>query len=546
MRHQKTYFECMGLTLLGILASYGVIAWTGGFSPQQRQWAATVLLLAVAAIPYFSCYRLAWQVSALFDRQDPTGGFRDRERSFSLPVRTQTLVLAPMAVGVLLVLSLWAPYCLLAILPLHSGVPVLLPMLALCLMVVANYSCRWLIGVKWLFAPCMMIATIPALAAPFLVVSDADLVLPELITALLIPTAALAACRVAPSARNSTSLPNLDHATAGEEKRRGRRRAAGPERIFKTALAAQCWFRMRSRFFLSAIYMPVLWCLMLKVMPYIMGSGNPFVIENAESVTDRPLYMLCLVFFAMGPQPLEVMPKHDKGRLIINAFMDPFLAVRPMSTATIVGTRMLSGLVPGALVTAELAFLALFGVIAPPSSILSGLGAHGTRASLPLLVTAVILFPIFLVSLQAGSMTLGLLPERVRKLSLAWWLLALFVVLLVTSRILFRDVWRTEFWLGHGFPSRLGITVLLLLAVKAALIVPGSMRLLQSGLGTRRQLGIGAGLWVTSFAALSGLAYAVLPPGSVTLSGVALVVALLVPANRIIWHIVLLDRTRHQ
>ena len=104
---------------------------------------------------------------------------------------------------------------------------------------------------------------------------------------------------------------------------------------------------------------------------------------------------------------------------------------------------------------------------------------------------------------------------------------------------MFPGVWR-------GFILQLTIVGCIALALKTIFFVRSTIQLRKRNLVPERTMKICVGTWLVAAIGLIGSFHLLLPPGTISMLQLILVVTLILPANRILSEILFLDSSRHR
>jgi len=226
--------------------------------------------------------------------------------------------------------------------------------------------------------------------------------------------------------------------------------------------------------------------------------------------------------------------------------LDPFIAIRPIASSSIVGARILVAMRSSVYATAVM----LVGVAILLVTSANESGTFGSLVNLlashisvrGLLLTALVvgLVSVLIWSVQCVSMAVGELPEKYRKVT-GWIPVAAYFAWTACELSHFstdRDS------LAIMMPSYIAIGFMLAL-VKFFLALYLSRQVSRLKLLPATTIIKCVGLWVLAAGLLTAALYFLLPAGAVPLAAIALAVSLLLPASTILWQIIGIDRRRH-
>jgi hypothetical protein len=556
MQHRKTFRDC-AFGLVGAIAATFLFAVISPSAPNMVIGGYNFGAIPIALLAFVGFWTVAMKLGGMFDADDPGAAFRGAMTpTFTLPVKTNLLVLGPLVIRALCVATLWLVYCLFGSIATHGGIPVVLPTLILVLTVSCFQASSWLIrtrpfkGMFFMFGG--MLSPTVAAAAVWRNIPQSFV---EIVWVGLILYAVISALQGAPLARHSDAA--LSQARPVEKMgAKDKVQIADLKLVpLTSALKAQIWFRLKNQLHKIAPIMAGVIMLIAVGLKTVMGpgvgffglSGTPDVVPFFTNIS-LPVFFAIAGFVVMVLMPLEQSGAVREGKLVMSSGFDPFVAIRPITTADLTFAKMYTAVIGGFWLTLVMIAGLLLWEITPggPKFDLTGIL---TGASLPrhllLLSFAAGCMPFLIASLQFLPATSSMFPERVKKV----WKYLFPLVFGFSGAVLMLRFMPNPFHQDIGpepsdVPVLIGIGILLV-ATKLAFVCIGAVqlhrtRLLQAPV-TVRCLGIGAAVWI----ALTAVFYALLPSSSVTLGGLALLVALLLPANRILWHIVLLDKTRH-
>jgi hypothetical protein len=439
--------------------------------------------------------------------------------------------------------------------PTNFAIPVVLPTLLLIHAVASFHASAWLVRSKACLAVTFMFS---AMFYPFLTVLLVWRGVPqgvlEVLTVASVIFSTWSTLRVAPMARRSdtTAAQNRLVAKAKAKDLRQAARSAVPV-VLTSPLRAQIWFRLKQRMaFLSAIMVAgtVVFMVLAKIIagPLLKGiipsTGAHHSTLFSGGFTSMMTIVCVMMVFIM---PLETSGAVRDGKFVLNPGFDPFIAIRPITTAQLTLAKLLTAVVGAIWTTIVLVAGVVLMSVTPGGtgydlSVFMSSDAPLRRGLLVAL--AVLCMPLLIVSAQYYTATGNLLPEWVRKASKY-----LFPVAVGLS--VFGFLHLVDFPLSRGADlqsivnSILLIPTIILLAIKASLAVFGAARLAKAHLMDANTTLKCAAIWAFAWVTLTAAFHYALPPGASHPLGVSLVVALLLPANRLLWHIDLLDRTRH-
>lgn len=518
------------------------------------------LALPIGLLAFMGLDNVAMKFGGMIDADDPMAAVRGTMAPmFTLPVATPLLVLGPLFVRAGILAAFWLAFCLFAAIPTHSDLPVILPTLLLILTVACAQASSWMIrtggcaGVLFMFAG--LFAPLVAALAVWLKVPQ---ILLETASVGITAYAVSRTLRMAPLARCSHSTPALSRMSEKALAKDAARAAKLDVQTLSSPLKAQIWFRLKQR---THIIMPfmigvmMLFMILLKVivssaLPSLLSSGGiglPLSSANFFSATFC-LGSLFLVLF----MPIDFQTAFRDGKVAFNSGIDPFTAIRPISTAILTLSKMTTAVIGGFYLSIVwiLSSVLWFNTPGGPNLNFNHALASESALSRSLLIVALAAcLPLVIASVQFFTATFGYLPETIKKL---WKFTFPLVFGVVAAFLMIRLMPGTQIHDGslntemEGFSRTELLTAgTFVLLVKISLAVVGAIRLQNKRLLdasiTMRCLGI----WGLTFAALTAIFYLLLPAGSIRLTDLAILIAVLLPANRLLWHILLFDKARH-
>jgi hypothetical protein len=264
-----------------------------------------------------------------------------------------------------------------------------------------------------------------------------------------------------------------------------------------------------------------------------------------------------MMFFLIGLVLIVFMPMDQQaafrdGKFVMNAGIDPFIAIRPMTTATLTFAKMCTAVVGGFwlsivwIVCGALWLATPGGPDIDPSRMLLG---ESPLLRMGFATAFILCLPVLFASVQFLPATFNLAPPVVKKVwkytfPLIFGVVGMFLMirLMPTPQRSDESVRDTVQGFSQMELVTAGVAVML---VKIPLAAIGAMKLQRNRLLDLSITLKGLGIWILGLIGLTAIFYFLLPAGLISLAEMALLIAVLLPANRLIWHILLLDKTRH-
>jgi len=512
---------------------------------------------------------------------------------FTLPVSNEDFVFIPILIAIGGFTFLWLLFVAASIVPLHFYFPVELPIIQAAAMVGLTQCC-WLLSVwkRSLVALSMLSVTVvgflqfevmfgllfegtapvarygTAIPGGLFFRSDEELVLG--VVAIL---SILMAMAVAPYARHQASLSRWKL-----PQRRRILATSNPAPVvlkpkLGSALSAQTWFEGSRRFILLVPSATVGTAFAFLGLASLLESreasmaslhymGPSYLLSPWMPL---PLLLLAGLYFAVLFGPTSPTAASMKGR---NHFKEPginaFVAIRPISSAQLVTARLFMAAKSSVIAGVALAvFFALWpigavGTGGNNATVLSHLVSLPTIQNLLLAAVILISLPLLLWCFQVGNVFMDLFGVK-------GWLIGIgcagppliYLVLQFMDGTLYKlDFLRKGASVNTGLLEHpdvlakligeLTIAGVVLIGIKAVLLVISVIRIRRRKLVEDRNLIAYGGIWIATATALVGGFYALLPPGMLSAPYLALIVALVLPLNRILMQIVTVDSNRHR
>lgn len=458
--------------------------------------------------------------------------------SFNLPLPTAHLVLAPMVTAIGSVLSYWIAFWFLGVWAIGSSMPFLPPAIALAILVASPNTVSWGVAAKNPFA--IAFCMIP-LVGPLVIILLAVNHVP--INFLIIPFTVLFGSEIwaslvsAPVARHSISKSPLRLLIKEKSPSKHLRHSAVTLPL-KSALASQIWFHETFKIPLisasvAAFAFPILVAATQLIKGIQIPAVGPHMIPNTVGLVTWGMFPLfgfmCVSISATlivgfnlpRPDPMDLQP------------MPALIATRPISSFHILQAQMVRAS------RCAIATCLAVGIEAVAWQYLNGISTpiHPTVGELtpPLLLLVSISLPVLFLSVQSIAMLGARLPKHftsiLRKGLPYLFGAAAFAALQITASVDFKS-----------FVLPLAIS---LLPIKLILVALAKSKLEAKRLITREIFLQGTAAWGALVLTL-GTAYSLLlPKGLVPINEVFAVVALVIPANRILWQLYYLDASRH-
>jgi len=510
--------------------------------------------MGISILLFLNCYFLAIKIGSGYDSgKDNPGSKMYGTQNFTLPVSTRNLVLAPMAIYIGSVIVFWAAYCLGAILPIGISLPVLLPTLLLALVVAASQASAWMIRTKAGIGCLLMLV---ALAAPLLAfvayLTHVPLGIPTAVATGLIVVSVWLSLEFAPLARHSVSSKSIKKNAERWAQKEAKKANAEPLPPLHSPLPTQLWYHTALRHHKFAPVLSAIVCVSLLVwIP--LSDLTPMESIHVGRILVVPavtLFWVCclplnVLFGWMSTSITEPQGAIRNGKFVTDSGLDPFIATRPISSLCIVAARLITTFrstlwACGFVVASSLALLLTPATEGSKQAMLGELLAdHISWRGSVLTVLALIGLPLVIWTLQ-----LSLPLERI---------FGKFLGIGLRAGMIFAAVFGAELYLATMRDFSLS-------GVLRNVLVPGfvvlTLKLLASAYGLLklcRQKLIGqsnalksAAMWFGTATVLTAWVAIALPPGRVPVVDIFLAVSLILPANRILWKILLLDASRHQ
>ncbi len=456
----------------------------------------------------------------------------------TLPLPTTHLVLAPVVVVIASVLSFWVAYWVLAVWLVGGSAPFFVPAIALALIVTAPSTGSWGISAKNTIATLFLLVPVfGPLIAGIVMVNHLSLSILAVPFSLLFCGAIWASLASAPVARHSISRSSTRPTVRSKPSPKPRR--TRPTALPVTSpLASQIWFHQMFKIpmisaSLGAFIFPILVAftqLFNDIHIPTVGTHRSPNFAGIVTWLMVPMFafscvsisaLLIVGFNLPKPEPADLQP------------MPALIATRPISSLHILQAQMVTAF------RCAIATCLAIGVEAAVWMHFNGVSTpiHSTFAdlTLPLLLLISISLPILFVSLQSIAMLGARLPKHFTAILTKGFPYlfgaAAFASLQITSSFDF-----------NNFVFPLGLSLLI---IKLVLIGLVESKLETKRLISRTKFLQGIACWA-AIVLIFGTAFSVLlPKGLIPAAEVFLIVALIIPANRILWQLYYLDASRH-
>ncbi len=554
MRYRRDYLYMALGTIVAIVAAQvlaHVPAGTFGYAGHQAKVVEFGISM-IAIIFFIGCFTFASKLGISVDRDSPTSAPKFSSiATYSLPVTTTNLVLAPMATAIASVVSFWVMFWVVAALPFNNQVPLLLPILVLSLMIASSKASGWTIYNKGGIGCLLMLMS---MGAPMLVgfgmYNHVPMVILDTATGLMLVLSIKWALDLAPSARQS--IVRAPQKTRLEKVARQEAKALSkglPD--LRSPLIAQIWFHRHGKTTeVTMVFLACVAAILLIRIPFSdahvdlasVTAGRSIISLGSSAVFQFSFLLpICLLICAVFSTALTMssgLPANNSKEV---SPLNQFIAIRPISSASIVISQLAAAFRTAMGASYVVWVASIFWLFSPIeingklTSIRELLFALFSLQRVLLIILTAGLLPVVIFSVQSGSMVSSRLPQKVMKVWRS--MMPLFVGAGVFSLLevsFYKHI--SEFILPVG---------LALLCVKAVLVQLADVKLERKRLISRTEFLKGAGLWFLTVALISAAFYAVLPTGFLPFPEVFILIALVIPANRILWHIYYLDASRH-
>lgn len=498
---------------------------------------------------YLGCYGLATKVGSNFE--PGVDARRISVLTYTLPITTRDLVLAPMIVGSLSVVAFWVVFWLLAVLPYGSPVPLILPVMITCLMISSSHAVSWIIFVRGGIGCLLsMISVIAPIFAIIGMLNHVSLNAMSLAAATLTAISVQLALQYAPISRNSVTT---SFATAAIEKRAQKDAKRTKRRELPTLsnpLAAQTWFYKVYKLDKITIVFVAIAAVILLIRIPISTSDFPLtgsiriLPEAYEFWNLLPVAgFIAVLFMTVIGMTANGMP--TKGQKSLPP-LPTFSAIRPITTAQLVVSQAAVAFNSALAASYVVWISSVLWTLSPVEvggktlSMFNFLISEATPSRILLVLLTAAFFPFVIFSLQMASVARSRLPLRLGKI------LGFFPSVFIFGFVEVAIISRFPSWEAFGnFAQTLLPAGILLLCIKAVLIPIAQRKLEQNRLISRETFFKCAGGWIASFVVLTGAFYVLIPSGYISLVQISILIALIIPANRMLWQIYCLDLTRH-
>jgi hypothetical protein len=474
----------------------------------------------------------------------------------ALPVSTRRLVLIPLSFGVAGFSGLWLLLVMTTVVPLGLAVDLRLPILVAFACIVSMQAAMWAASAH---AKYLRFSLVPFMVVGFDPFSH-FFTKPEPIRSIVLVLVSLvslaALLGLAPSVRRGTAWT----ARARRDALKGKREAVRESRQFESPMSAQSWFDQSPHRLLTFLPLALPVCMYILYRIIIGSATNYTGMNTAEHFQALGMWnikvamgtgsaftfipFLVLLYSVTVPNGCLGLSSKWQDAKNLRA-MSTFLSVRPITTAQlVVGRLCLAG--KGAILISPFVILVIASAFAKMG--LDG-GRFGTLASLiathlagrgPILGALLALCTPFLIwTLQSGNPLQGARNLFFNGLQVLVFLGFLFWI----TRI--ELTWQLHPGRERGALHLAWIVGWIVLGAKAVAAAAGVRRSRALNLVCDRTLANGAKIWIAAAVILTTAFYIALPPGTIALPTLILIIALLLPANRILWQIITLDATRH-
>ncbi len=577
-RRRKVIESTVAL-FVAILASYGIKFLAPGLFPSGSPKAVKEMVDRLENFPagvlfgilYFQAMGLG---SPEINTTDTPASLLT-QRTFVLPVTTKKLVLIPMLMASLFVLVPAILYAVFAILPLNLHVPVCLPLLMLAYTVCSSNSSAWMMSATAPFG-CLFLPI--QLGAPFAVligwINGYSPVLLSIGVCVVLLVSVLSALAAAPQARISSRQLGAKRATGNLDKQKARgltRVMESDSTPFPSSREAQYWIETARNIHVSVpmvigvmglIILVFLWISSSDWMVGIFGSNSKVQatteglgIGGIQVGPHLPLFLLVLpgaaMFCFMFAANSKVARTITLGKVSNEDSLDPFIAIRPVTSLQITVARLKSAVktaVNLAIVVTALLFLwtlspAKEGLHRGP--LIELLSAHATFRTWLLVFVVALSLPFVLWTCLAGEPIAAVTGSRKSRVGTSMPIvIAFFTVVPILGGVIIASLDETHQL--ELIRTWLMFFLTILVAIKLIVAVVGALRLRRKALISVPELRIGAISWIVALILFSFVYECVIQPDLAGLVFISLIVAAILPMNRILWQVLRLDESRHR
>ncbi|MDR3691583.1 MAG: hypothetical protein P4L46_19550 [Fimbriimonas sp.] len=573
LRNKRTYIgSALGLAVT-ILAAYAVHFGADQIPPNRSGEVAPTVFIQylLAVVVLFISFNLAGKAMSVWEmgttmsaspeirelvkarqaQNEATYGAKGilPAGAVTFPVSTRDLALAPLFIGVLHATAAAILYAVFVVLPLRLPIPVVLPTLALALLVCASQGGAWMIAERS-GAGCLFTAT--AIVGPMLLGIAWVKQVPEpalsAVAALLIVWAIRSTLATAPLMRHSASA---GRALPVDVPSKPTRDPLQNESTFPSAMKAQVWAHLAGRAYIGMAVLVGMLCFVVFVY-CLISDATPSArigVGDIRIGTSALLFLLCLpggilvaTMFASNSPMTENMPG---GGGPLSKGISGFFIIRPMSSVRFVAARLIANIKSTLAASWVLAACMILWLLVPgrengrEGTLLELLVAHASVRGLLLATLCVGGYVLSLWCVLAGDPLRAIFGRRKGE----YYSMGPIMIAVIGWQFI-RDIPG-----GENTPTAVLVATgvgLALIAVKAAVAMLGIYRLRHRNLVSVPILVKGAGVYVGIWLAFVAAFGALLPTDQLPLSLIAIVVALILPANRILWQILAFDDARHQ
>jgi len=459
-----------------------------------------------------------------------------------------------MCLSICSVLIFWATYWVAAILPNQIAVPMLLPALVLVLVVAATQAGSWMIrtrpGVGCLLSLLAIGGPIFSVVA---YVNGVPLGISTMVTAVLIAGSVWLSLENAPLARHSIgNIRTVENAAKWAE-RDAKKGAAPPLAPPKSPLATQLWYQTSQRPHYLALFLTGITCFGLLV--WVLASHDPASSIGIGAILVPPSVVgfglslpLCVVYCQMSSSVIEPQGSFRDGKFVKNTGLDPFFAIRPMTTTGLVTARLITSFRSCLLASAVVEISSVALLLAPAteghrSGLLGDLLLLHINTHAAILAALVIFtLPLVIWSIQLNLPLNQIFGERLGPILRFG---AMFLAIFGLEQLYFHVSVKGDIPLA-ALPIFYFVFGLAAVALKLTGCGFAIFRLCRKRLISKDNAIRLVGIWVLAVAILAGAYALALPRDLIPLGDVWVAIAMILPANRILWKILLLDASRHQ
>ena len=550
-RYRKDFLWMIWGTLAAILVSTVVPNIPAGAfgTPLFLFRALKLTSSGIGLLLFVGCYSLASKIGTNFSAE--TDSRRLMVLTYTLPLSTRDLVLAPMVAAVLSVSTFWIVFWLLAVFPYGGPVPLVLPILLTSLMIAAAQASSWTLyvrgGIGCLF---LMISICAPMLAIVGMLNHFPMVVMNAVTASLIVMSVSLALKYAPISRHSVTN---SLSAAALEKRAKKNAKQSKQRALPTLsspLSAQIWFHQVYR--LSAITRIFVGVAAAYLLIRIQTSTSELAgVGKVRMVPDVYQFwfilpiagFIAVLFMTVIGMTVNGMPTKEQKSL---PPMPTFSAIRPITTAELFVSQAVTAFRSALAATYVVWISGILWTFSPIEVngktiwVLNYLLSHLTVKACLLILLLAAFVPVVVFNFQMASMARSRLPKRLGQFigyAPAALIFGFVEVMMLTKT---PDLGT----LGDWGPT-LWFIGMVLLTIKVALIPVAQIKLEQNRLLSRETFFKCAGTWLAIVIALTGAFYALLPSRILSLPQLFVLVAIIIPANRMLWQIYCLDITRH-